>query len=78
MPRYSFTIEVGGVDPTESRYEDALYEAGCDDALVAVIDGRVVLDFDREGMSYDRAVASAIQDVERAGARVVDIRRGTD
>ncbi len=78
MARYSFTIEVGGIDLIASRYEDALYEAGCDDALVAVIEGRVVLDFDREGISYDRAVASAIQDVERAGARVVDIRPGTD
>ena len=78
MARYSFTIEISGVDLTESRYEDALYKAGCDDALVAVIEGRVVLDFDREGISYDRAVASAIQDVERAGAQIVHVRPMTD
>jgi hypothetical protein len=29
--------------------EDALYEAGCDDALIAVVNGRMFLDFHRHG-----------------------------
>ena len=32
-----FTIQVTGIDLSRD-YEDALYEAGCDDALIAVID----------------------------------------
>ncbi len=73
MARYSFTIEIKGIDPAGSRYEDALYEAGCDDALIAVVNGRMMVDFDREASSYDGAVASAIRDVERAGAQIVHV-----
>jgi hypothetical protein len=56
-----------------TRYEDALYEAGCDDALVAIVDGTMLIDFDREAPDYDRAVQSAIQNVERAGGKVVAV-----
>ncbi len=73
MARYSFTIEIKGIDPAGTQYEDALYEAGCGDALVAVINGRMMIDFDREASSYEGAVASAVRDMERAGAQVVHV-----
>jgi hypothetical protein len=68
-----FTIQVSGIDPKRDDYEDALYEAGCNDALIAVVNGSVYLDFDREAPSFDEAVKSASQDVERAGAHVVRV-----
>lgn len=67
-----FTIQVSGMDLSRD-YEDALYGAGCDDALIAVIDDALYLDFDREGPSFDQAVESAKRDVERAGAHVVRV-----
>ena len=55
----TFTLEVAGIDPNRDGFEDALYDAGCTDALIAVIDGKVFLDFDREGPSFQQAVNSA-------------------
>ncbi len=70
---FSFTLRVEGMDTSTDRYADALYEAGCDDALPVVVDGTLFLDFAREAPSYDRAVSSAQNDVEKAGGRVVGV-----
>jgi hypothetical protein len=67
---HSFTIRVAGVNTAEENaYEDPFYEAGCDDALISVVDGILFLDFDREAPTYEEAVASAIRDIERAGGK---------
>ncbi|HVC57205.1 MAG TPA: hypothetical protein VND95_14705 [Stellaceae bacterium] len=66
---HAFTLRVSGIDIT-GNYEDRLYEAGCDDALVAVVGGKLRLDFDREGASFEAAVNAARRDVERAGGHV--------
>lgn len=66
---HAFTLRVSGID-TAGNYEDRLYDAGCDDALVAVVGGQLYLDFDRDAASFDAAVLSARQDVERAGGCV--------
>lgn len=48
-------------------YEDALFEAGCDDAMLGLgINGRIGLDFAREASSSDEAMSSAIEQVKRA------------
>jgi hypothetical protein len=79
MDRYSFTVEVAGISATdENRYEERLYAAGCDDALIAVVDGVVFLDFDREAPSYEKAVESATNDVAEAGGRVIQVKRLSD
>lgn len=67
-----FTLKVSGVD-TATDYEDKLYEAGCSDALIAVIDDALLLDFEREAPSFAQAVSSASHDVEAAGGRVVQV-----
>jgi hypothetical protein len=71
MKRYSFTLEVAGISTEDDRYEDVLFEAGCDDALISVVDGKLWVDFDREAASYDEAVRSGAADIERAGGKVV-------
>lgn len=78
MEHYAFTLQVAGIDPMKDRYEDALFEAGCDDALVAVVDGALFLDFDREAPSFDSAVSSAASNIEAAGGKVVKVERITD
>jgi hypothetical protein len=72
--RHSFAVYVAGID-LSSRYEDALYENGCDDATVIVRDGVLHLDFDREAPSFSDAVGSAMHDVEKAGGRVLRVER---
>ncbi|NQV56373.1 MAG: hypothetical protein HQ503_10985 [Rhodospirillales bacterium] len=71
MPQFEFSLIVSGVDPEEDAFEDRFYEAGCDDALVSIVKGLVVLDFTRQEKNFVHAVDSAIKDVESTGAKVV-------
>ena len=57
---YQFTLVLDGVDEKTSGLEDALFEAGCDDALINYKNGVVYLDFDREGEDLERIIISAI------------------
>jgi len=66
---FEFTIVASGFDP-EGAYEDALFEAGCDDATVSVQKGVLIAEFDREAVSFSKAVASACQNVAAAGLKV--------
>lgn len=70
---HAFTLEVEGIDTARGNYEDALFEAGCRDALIAVVDGKMFLDFDREGPSFQQAVNSATDAVRAAGGKVVRV-----
>ncbi|MGY8788493.1 MAG: helix-turn-helix transcriptional regulator [Fidelibacterota bacterium] len=48
-----------------SQLEDSLYESGCDDAMVHSGNGSLYLTFDRLDTSLEKAVSSAIKDVEK-------------
>lgn len=59
-----------------SVYLDALYEGGCDDALIGVgRPGYIALDITREAESAESAVASAIADVMNVipGAELIEV-----
>lgn len=73
MSTHSFSIIASGLDHEADDFEDRLYEAGCDDATVSVQQGAIILDFDREAPGFNSAIKSAIRDVERAGATVVQV-----
>jgi len=61
---FEFTLVLKNVDETTPDLEDSLYEAGCDDALINFRNGAVYLDFDREAVSLEEAVISAIKAVK--------------
>ncbi len=67
---YTFSLILSGISNLTDEVCDALFEAGCDDALLGVHNGVVSLDFDREATSLQEAVLSAITDVENAGVGV--------
>lgn len=69
MKTFEFTIIASGFDP-EANYEDALFEAGCDDSTLSLQKGVLIAEFDREAVSFSKAVASACSDVARAGFKV--------
>lgn len=72
MTTYQFALIVEGPDLQADEMVKALFEAGCDDALVGSTDGVQYLDFDRDAASLEDAVLSAVADVERVdGAEVV-------
>lgn len=73
MRTYEFTIVASGLDPTAPDFEDRFFEVNCNDATLAFVKGRIVLEFQREARNFSHALASAIQDVMRAGATVEHI-----
>ena len=75
---YHFTLMCELPDIAMHELEDALFEAGCDDALLSIKDTTLKLDFDRESTSFREAVASAFQDVNRASVGIVVRRIGPD
>ena len=52
---------------------DALGATGCDDASISVHADGLELEFDRSHHSLEKAIASAVEDVERAGFHVESI-----
>jgi transcriptional regulator with XRE-family HTH domain len=70
MKSYNFTIVASGLEQGAQDYSDRFFEAGCDDATIALQKGRFVLEFDRDADSFEDAALSAILDVRQAGASV--------
>lgn len=72
--KFDFTLETEGRDVLDDEVVDALYEAGCDDALIGRFLGIDRLGFTREASSYCEAVRSAIEDVQSVpGVRVTRV-----
>ena len=62
----NFVLVLSGISEPDDRIEDALFEAGCNDATLAFRNGVGYLEFDREAGSLEPAILSAVRDVERA------------
>lgn len=74
MTTYTFTLIVDGPEITEERVIDALFEAGCADALFGRRDLVQFADFDREAPDLATAIVSAIDQVESvAGMRIMRV-----
>ena len=72
MRSWAFTLIVEGEDLQSDETFDALFEAGCDDALVGRTNGVQYMDFDRDALTLADAVLSAVNAVESVpGVRVV-------
>jgi hypothetical protein len=69
MKTFEFSIIASGFD-SDYDYEDALFEAGCDDATLSFQKGVLIAEFDREAVSFSSAVASACLAVKSAGWKV--------
>ena len=71
---YLFTLTLSGdEDDVNDKNTDALFEAGCDDALFGARCGVLYLNFAREAESLGDAIGSAVKDAEKAGMRVVKV-----
>ena len=72
METYQFTLIIEGADLQTDDMIDALYDAGCSDALIGRADGVQYVDVDREASSLEEAILSAVADVEHLeGVEVV-------
>lgn len=64
---FSLTFTLPDGDAEAEQYLDALFEAGCDDALIGIGErGTIGLDFAREAESAEVAIHSAIANVQAA------------
>jgi hypothetical protein len=70
MKTFEFSIIASGLDPEADDFESRFYDHGCDDALVGVSKGRIIIDFTREAETIEDAIASAVENVKTAGATV--------
>jgi hypothetical protein len=72
---YEFVLVLTGLSDLTRKVEDALFEAGCDDATLSVRFGRVYLTFSRTAATPKDAILSAIQNVRKAkiGADVLRV-----
>ena len=62
---------------TIAQIADALFEAGCDDCTVMSRNQTLIIEFDREAESYERAVVTAIRDVHSVdGMKVLSVDAG--
>lgn len=64
---YDFALVVLGVPDLTDKVENALFEAGCDDATLSIQFGVLYMEFSRTARSLEEAILSAIRDVESAG-----------
>jgi hypothetical protein len=78
MTTYEFTLLVEGADLQTDEAQDALFEAGCEDATIGVTAGVQYLHFDRGARSLADALVSAITAVEQAVPNVRVVRVAPD
>lgn len=80
MTKFSFTVIIDGADVMVGDAQEALFDAGCDDATFGVSNGVQTAEFDREAHDFAEAVSSAITAIESAvpGARVINVHREQD
>jgi hypothetical protein len=70
LDTHNFVLVLSGISEPDDRIEDALFLAGCDDAILAFRNGVAYLEFDREADTLESAVLSAVKNVERAKHQV--------
>jgi hypothetical protein len=68
--RYHFTLFISGAMTPTPQVENALFEAGCDDALLGSREGETFLDFEREEVSLEEALKTAVHQVESIGSGI--------
>lgn len=71
---HDFALIVDGVSTLTQDVEDALFNAGCDDATLSMQYGLLYLEFSRAANSLRDAILSAIRDVQSAGIGAVVLR----
>jgi predicted DNA-binding transcriptional regulator AlpA len=70
MKTHRFTLILGDVAELSDQLANAVFEAGCDDAVLGSRKGVVFLSFDREGRNLLDAIRSALHDIKKTGFEV--------
>jgi hypothetical protein len=73
MKMHEFCIIASGLDPEMEDFETRFLNAGCADATVSFQKGHIIVDFTREADCLEGAIASAVEAVNKAGAKVIRV-----
>ena len=73
MKMHRFTLVFGDVAELSDQVANAVFEAGCDDAVLGSRKGVVFLSFNRRGNNILEAIRSALRDVKKTGFVVTRI-----
>jgi len=70
---FDFALAISGVPDLTEEVQNALFEAGCDDATFSVQYGCLYAEFSRSADTFQEAILSAIRDITKAniGATVI-------
>jgi hypothetical protein len=71
---YDFSLVLSATAAFSQTQENALFEAGCDDATIGLRNGHIYLTFTRAGSSMFEAILDAMRDVRRANLGVEVLR----
>jgi hypothetical protein len=67
MKTYEFDVVLKDVSELTDDQADRLFIAGCDDGTPASCQGKAWVHFDREAVSLEKAISSAVGQVQAAG-----------
>src|SRR5436305_10175909 len=74
VKEHDFTLVLSGITELTPEVQDALFDAGCDDATPSMRCGRPFLTFTRAAPTLKDAILSAISDVKKANIRAEVLR----
>ena len=73
MKNYEFDIILSGASEITDEQADALFAGGCDDGTPACSNDMAWIHFDREALSLEEAIHSAVMQIRSAGFAVSKI-----
>jgi hypothetical protein len=68
---FDFSLVIGGISALTPEIENALFNAGCDDATFSIQYGSLYAEFSRSSTSLAEAIISAIKNIKDAGIGAV-------
>jgi len=78
MKTYGFDVVLKDATEITDEQADGLFAAGCDDGTPTVCNGVAWIHFDREAVSLEEAIRSAVNQVQAAGFSVSKVELDAD
>jgi len=75
---YEFDVILQGISEFTDDQTEALFESGCDDGTPVSCNGVAWVHFDREALSLEAAIHSAILQIRAAGLAVSKVELDVD
>jgi hypothetical protein len=78
MKTYAFDVVLKDTEEITDAQADTLFTAGCDDGTPSCCNGLAWIHFDREAVTLEAAIHTAITQVQKAGFQVAKVEIDAD